>query len=104
LLARVGVAAALEQVESLPSRLEDLRRSEDARAGGGQLERERQLVEPAAELGDRLVRLEARALAEELDRLRLGERRHRVVDLAADPQQFPARDEEPQVGASLEQP
>ena len=73
------------------------------RAGGGELECERQVVEPAAELGDRLVRLEPRALAEELDRLRLGERRHRVLDLAADPQQLPARDQEPQVGAGLEQ-
>ena len=43
------------------------------------------------------------ALAEELDRLRLGERRHRVLDLAADPQQLPARDQELQVGAGLEQ-
>ena len=78
----VGVAAALEQVESLAEPVEDLRGGEDTRAGGGELDRERQLVEPAAELGDRLVRLEARALAEELDRLRLRERRHRVVDLA----------------------
>ena len=104
MLARVGVAAALEEVESLAEPVEDLRGREDARAGGGELERERQVVEAPAELGDRLVRLEARALAEELDSLRLGERRHRVLDLAADPQQLPARDQELQVGAGLEQP
>ena len=83
--------------------LEDLRRGEDARPRGGQLERERQVVEAPAELGDRLVRLEPRARAEELDRLRLGQRRHRVLDLAADPQQLAARDEQLQVRAALEQ-
>ena len=103
MLARVGVAAALEQVESLREPVEDLRGSEDAGAGGGELESERQVVEPAAELGDRLVRLEPRALAEELDRLRLGERGHGVLDLAPDAEELPARDQEAQVGARLEQ-
>ena len=102
-LARIGVPAALEQVEPLREALEDLRRGEDARARGGELERERQVVEAAAELGDRLVRLEPRALAEELDRLGLGQRRDRVLDLAADAQQLAARDEQLQVRAALEQ-
>jgi hypothetical protein len=99
----VGVAAALEQVEPLAESIEDLRGSKHAAACRSELDRERQLVEAATELGDRLVGLERCALAEELDRLRLGERRHRVLDLAIDPQQLPAGDEKPQVGAGFEQ-
>ena len=71
LLARVGVPSSLEQVEPLRETLEDLRRREDARARGGQLDRERQVVQPPAELGDRLVRCEPRALTEQLDRVGL---------------------------------
>jgi hypothetical protein len=36
--------------------------------GGGELERQRQVVQPAAQLDNRLVRLDARPRAEELDR------------------------------------
>ena len=43
---------------------------------------------------DRVSRLEPRARAEELDRLRLGERRHRVLELAPDAQQLAAGDEQ----------
>ena len=62
--------------------------------------RERQVVEPAAELRDvvRRARAFARA-AEELDGLRLGERRHRILDLALDAEELPARDEEVKVRA-----
>ena len=91
MLARVGVAAALEQVESLREPVEDLRGSQDAGAGGGELESERHVVQPAAELGDRLVRLEPRALAEQFDRLRRDERGHGVLDLAPDPEELSAR-------------
>ena len=41
-----------------------------------------------------VARLELRALAEERDCLALGERRHRVLDLALDAQQLAARDEQ----------
>ena len=102
-MAWIGVASALEQIESLAETVEDLRGREHTRAGGSELDRERQIVESAAELGDRLVRIETRALAKQFDRLRLGERWHRVVDLARDPQQLPAGDQEPQVRARLEQ-
>ena len=101
-LARLDIAAALEQVEALPEPFEDLRHREDARARCGQLERERQLVEAAAQLADRLVGREPGAIAEQLNRLGLGERLHRVVDLAADAQQLAARDEQLQVGTALE--
>ena len=60
---------------------------------------ERQVVQPPAELRDRLVRLEPRAGAEELDRLGLCQRRDRVLDLAVDAQQLAARDEQLQVRA-----
>ena len=53
----------------------------------------------AAELGDLVVGLELRPRAEERDRLGLGERRHRVLDLALDAQQLAARDEQREVRA-----
>ena len=103
LLARVGVAAALEEVEPLREALEDLPRRERLRARGGELDRERQVVEARAELGDLVARLEPGALAEERDGLGRGERRHRVLDLALDAQELAAGDEQRQVGAGAEQ-
>ena len=103
LLSRVGVAAGREQVESLRDPLQDLGGCEHAHAGGGELERQRQVVEPAAQLGNRLLRLDARPGAEQLDRLRLGESRHRVDDLALDAQQLPAGDEQAQVRTGPQQ-
>ena len=98
----VGVAAAFEQVEPLRQALEDLGGGNDARSGGGQLERERELVQAPAQLGDRLVRLEPGAGAEELDCLALLQGRHRVLALAPDAQQLPARDQQFQVGAGFQ--
>ena len=69
--------AAFEQVEPLRQALEDLGPGNDARSGGGQLERERELVQAPAELGDRLVGLEPGAGAEELDAFALLQGRHR---------------------------
>ena len=103
LLARVGVAAGPEQVQSLRDPLDDLCGCEHPDPGGGELERQRQVVQPAAQLGNRLVRLDARPRAEQLDRLRLRERRHRVDDLAVDPQQLPAGDEQAQVRTGPQQ-
>ncbi len=47
--------------------------------------------------------LELRALAEERDRLRLGERRDRVLDLALHAQELAAGDEQGQVGTGGEE-
>ena len=48
----------------------------DSGARRGELDGQRQVVEAATELGDRRRPARARALAEQRDRLRLGERRH----------------------------
>ncbi|MGH3134485.1 MAG: hypothetical protein ACRDNY_12240 [Gaiellaceae bacterium] len=74
LLAGIGIAPSSEQVEPLGEPLERLRRREHVRPGGGELERERQIVERTAELVDGRVRLRPRPRTEELDRLRIGER------------------------------
>ena len=50
LLAWVGVAATLQQVESPRQALQDLRRRQDPRPGSGQLDGEGQVVEAAAQL------------------------------------------------------
>ncbi len=52
LLACIGVPASPEQIESLGETLEDLRRRKRFCAGSGELDRERQVVETSAELGD----------------------------------------------------
>ena len=102
-LARLGVAAADEQIEPLRESLQDLAWAEHARSRRGQLDGERQIVQAAAELDDLRARLQTGPGTEELDRLGVGQRRHRVVDLAADPQQLPARHQEAEVWAGLEQ-
>ena len=76
---------------------------ERLRAGGGELDGERERVEAAAELGDLVARLELGALAEEGDGLRLRERWDRVLDLALHAQELAARDEESEVGAALKE-
>ena len=58
LLSRVGVALPLEQVETLGEACEELLRSEERGTGGGELERERRLVEPHAEAPDRIAFVE----------------------------------------------
>ena len=75
LLALARVAAALQQVEPLPEPLEDLPGREHARARGRELDRERQVVEACAELGDLVVRLEPGAEREQRHRLGRRERR-----------------------------
>jgi hypothetical protein len=104
-LARIGVAVAGEQVEALGQALEDLVRREDLRSGCGQLDRKRHLVEGAAELTDDvLVRFhpQSGSLAEELDRVGLGERPHLELNLAADADSLPARREDREVQAGLD--
>ena len=74
LLARVSVPSALEHVEALGEALEDLLRRKHARSRGGELERERQVVERSAQLVHVLVGICPGPRAEQLDRVRLGER------------------------------
>src|SRR5919197_4010304 len=103
LLARLGVAAALEQIEALREPLEDLGGREDPRPGGGELDGQRKVVEPPAKLLDRLVELEPGALAEQVDGFAIRQRRHLVLDLAPDTQELAARDEKLQIGTSLDE-
>ena len=84
LLTCFGVPAALQKIEPLREAVEELPRREDARARGCELDGEWEIVEPAAELGDFVRGLEARSRTEELDRLRLGQRRHRELHLPLD--------------------
>ena len=70
LLAGIGVAAAFEQVEPLREAIADLRRRQNGGASGRQLDRERQIVEVPAEIGDLVVARKPRAGAEELLGLR----------------------------------
>src|SRR5205823_2318884 len=85
-LPRVGVPPPSEEVESVAEPFEDLPGSEDVRSRSGELDRERHGVQARDELRDVLVRLDLRALPEELDRLRSRKRRHRILDLAANAQ------------------
>ena len=101
LLPRVRVAEASQQVEALAEPLEDLRRRERPRTRGGELDRERQVVEAPAELGD----LGASARAGTGRRTgappRAREGRHRAVDLALDAKELARRDEPVSPGQSL---
>jgi hypothetical protein len=103
LLACIGVPASPEQIESLGEAFEDLRRGERFRAGGGELDRERQVVEASAELGDLSGTFEPGALAEERDRLGRGEWRHLVLDLPLDAKELAARHEQGEARAALEE-
>ena len=99
---------AREQVEPLPSRSRSCVGREQRRAGRGELERERQVVERAQSSSTALVWREVRidgprARDEELDCRPLGERRHRVRLLARDAQPLAARDEHVEVRARREQ-
>ena len=76
---------------------------ERLRAGGGELDRERERVQAGAERGDLLARPDLRALAEEGDGLGLGEGWHRVLDLALHTQELAARNDQGQVGAGEEE-
>ena len=86
--ARVRVAAAPEQVEALAEPLEDLLRRQDPRPRRGQLERERHVVETAAELFDGRAGGQPRPRAEEGHGVRLCKWQHLVLGLAADPEQL----------------
>ena len=100
--------AALQQREAALEPLEQRLRLEDAHARGGELDRERQPVEPRADGGDRAVDPDLgagllRPLDEQLDGLVLAQRRDVVDALARQLQRGPARDEQPELRACAEQ-
>ena len=84
--------------------LQDLRGRERLDPGGRELERERQMVEAAADRQHVLVGLEAgpgrsRTREEEPDRFLFDERGHRVLALGRQPQELAAGDEQAQAQA-----
>ena len=98
-----------QERQALREALEDLVGRERLDARGGELERERQVVETAADLRDRLVALEVgldrlRARQEEADTLVGRERRHLVHLLRVHAQRLPARHEQIEVRTRGEQP
>ena len=99
----LGVARSLQRVEAVGEPVEESLGREQLRPGGGELERERQAVEPFAELHDGVrggdVRPHGlRALAEERHGLVADERREVELGLTLDPQRLAARREQPQGG------
>ena len=102
-LARFRIAAAFQEIEALGEPVQDLRRGEHTGASRGELDREREVVEAATELDRRVVRIEPAALTEKRYSLRLGERRHGVVDLAAHAEQLAAGHEQVEVRADLDE-
>ena len=102
-LAGIGVAAALQQIESCGDALEELGRRQDRHARGGQLDREGQAFQAGAELGDLRRRLRLRALAEEGDAFCLGERGKGIGTLAFNAQEFARGHEQRELAARLQE-
>jgi hypothetical protein len=108
LLARVDAAAGLEQIQPVREPLDELFGREDSHSRRSQLERERQVLEPRAELRHDVTRDEARQRRtrprhEEPRPVLLFERRDRIGLLAGKPKQLTARHEQMHVGAGGEQ-
>ena len=82
LLARIGIAAALQPVEATAEPRQDLGRCEEAGTRGRELDCERKVVEPRAELRDRVgvngIEPERGGPGEELDCFRCRQRRDGV--------------------------
>src|SRR5438477_5787450 len=89
-LPRVSVASAFQQIEALRKTLEDLPRGEHRGPSGGEFERERKVVERAAQLANDIVGFSLCSGAEQVDRLRLVEREDWILDLAAYAQKLPS--------------
>ncbi len=103
-LARIGIPAALQEVEALREPLEDLRGRERSRTGRGELDRERHVVECPAERADRIVGpLEAGAREEQRDGIGLGERLNFVLDLSPNAEALSARREDGEVRTRFDQ-
>ena len=109
LLARQGgTPTRREHAKRIAQPLGDLRRREDADTGGRQLNRQRDPVDPPADLRYRVGVLlgedEARgdrggAISEQLGRLARPKRGHAPVDLARDVQRLATRGEDPEIRA-----
>ena len=108
LLPRVDAAAGLQHVEPAREAVEQLRGREHAHARGGELERERQLLEPRAERGDAVGGGERRiggerAREEELDAFLRAQLGDGIGLLAGQAQHLAARHEHVQARARGEQ-
>src|SRR5262249_44671826 len=108
LLARIDSTTALQEVKPFGETVEQLFGGEDPDPWGCQLEGERKVVEPSAELLDGRARVEFRigcscTRGEERGRIVRLEGRDRIRLLAGKPQQFPARHEKLKVRAGGEQ-
>src|SRR5262249_22618381 len=99
LLTGIGVAAALQEVESPRKALRDLGDAERPRARGCQLDRKRKPVEAGAELGDLFVRGEPATSAEEVDGFLGSKWGDRVLDFSGDAEEFARGAEERHVAA-----
>ena len=104
-VALLGVAGSLQRVEPVGEAIEQRLGREQLRPGGGELERQRQAVEPVAELHDGVRRGDVgphrlRAFAEQRHRLVAHERREVELGLALDPQRLAARGEQSQAGTA----
>jgi hypothetical protein len=96
--------AAPQQREPLVESLEQCFRRQDLRARGGELDRQRQAIEVAADRDHRLLGSSGiGAPAEELDRLLLSKRRHQVLALAGQVQRLPASGEQLEARAGGQQ-
>ena len=97
----LGVPGASEEVESATEAIEQLLRGEDLRPRRGELDRERQAIEAAAEPGDRLrVALRQtvvpRAGEEQRESVVLAQRRKVELCFALDSKRLAGRHDEPQ--------
>jgi hypothetical protein len=95
--------APFQQVEPLPKPIEKLPRTEHRQPCRRQLDRERQSLQPRAQLDDDRVPAAAATDAKELDRLLAHERRQRKLDLPLHAQQLSAGDKERQLRAGAQQ-
>ena len=99
LLTRIEIAAAAQEVQASAEPFEDLRRLEDRGTRSGELNRQGQVVQPGAEVGDRFAPLDAGPGTEQGYGIVGGERGYGVLNLASDPKQLPAGHEQRQVRA-----
>ncbi|TQM66661.1 hypothetical protein FHX41_0242 [Actinomadura hallensis] len=105
-----GAVPVAQQAEAVAEAGGELVRRHRAHPGRGELDRQRQAVQPPADAPDRLGVVAGEPgphgrgpLGEQLDRRREAERRHGAQRLAVHPEAFPAGREDAQAGAGAEQ-
>ena len=103
LLARVGVAGTVEEIEPLTEPVQDLGRREHVSACSRELDGERKVVESRTERGHCLVQGQARAVAEKERGCVRRQRLDRVLDLVPQPQKLTAGHEDVEVRAPRDQ-